>query len=56
MPRPRTITDTQARRIVELRNSGCMFKDIAKQVSLNTRTVRNWHYKRLMRLAGIPNR
>jgi DNA-binding NarL/FixJ family response regulator len=36
-----------------MRSAGLQFKDIAAKVSLPTRTVRNWHYKRLMKLAGV---
>ncbi len=55
MGRKPTITPPQAETIVSLRNERMMFKDIAARLNLSTRTVRNWHYKRLMKLAGICN-
>ena len=53
MPRPPTLTESQKTTILELRRNHMTFSRIAKVVGLSTRTTRNWHYKRLMREAGI---
>jgi hypothetical protein len=53
MARPKLIQPQQAITIIAWRNAGATFPVIAKAVGLSTRTVRNWHYKRLMKLAGV---
>ena len=53
MPRKKIVQPHQAEKIIEGRRAGVMFKEIAAEIGIPVRTARNWHYKRLMKIAGV---